>query len=210
MSEDSANNDDTLEGEELGSKIVYQKFRPLPGDCHLVVVQSEGANSALELASLADKDFWNKTHLFYIPDGSSKSYTEQLKALNPRFYHEWPTISAATCHLDVLMSGLKACTRIYIAGTSGAIGKIMISVANAGFDTYKTICDRRGSKARRIQCVHCKGITEDVTSQPATCSHCGLILFVRGHYSRRIGAYQGVCINAEDPNDIPETEEIFV
>ena len=52
-----------------------------------------------------------------------------------------------------------------------------------------------------MQCVHCKGITEDVTTQPATCSHCGLLLLVRDHYSRRLAAFQGVCINAEDRSE---------
>ena len=60
-----------------------------------------------------------------------------------------------------------------------------------------------------MQCVHCKGITENVTTQPATCSHCGLLLLVRDHYSRRIAAFQGVCINAEDPSERPPIEEIF-
>jgi DNA-directed RNA polymerase subunit RPC12/RpoP len=54
-----------------------------------------------------------------------------------------------------------------------------------------------------VQCVHCKGITENVTTQPVTCAHCGLLLFVRDHYSRRLAAFQGVCINAEDPSEVP-------
>jgi dimethylamine monooxygenase subunit C len=60
-----------------------------------------------------------------------------------------------------------------------------------------------------MQCVHCKGITEDVTTNPARCSHCGLMLLVRDHYSRRIGAFQGVCIDAEVPGDVPSMEVAF-
>jgi len=36
-----------------------------------------------------------------------------------------------------------------------------------------------------------------------------LPLLVRDHYSRRLAAFQGVCINAEDRSEIPPTEEIF-
>jgi hypothetical protein len=34
-------------------------------------------------------------------------------------------------------------------------------------------------------------------------------LFVRDHYSRRLAAYQGVCIDAEDPGNIPEVKGIY-
>ena len=67
----------------------------------------------------------------------------------------------------------------------------------------------RGSAARRVQCVHCKGITDNVRISPFTCSHCGLSLLVRDHYSRRIGAFQGVCIDAEEPGTVPQPEELF-
>ena len=60
-----------------------------------------------------------------------------------------------------------------------------------------------------MQCVHCKGITEDVEVDPFQCSHCGLHLFVRDHYSRRLAAYQGVCIDAEDPGNVPPSKGIY-
>jgi predicted RNA-binding Zn-ribbon protein involved in translation (DUF1610 family) len=60
-----------------------------------------------------------------------------------------------------------------------------------------------------MQCVHCKGITEDVETDPFVCGHCGLNLFVRDHYSRRLAAYQGVCIDAEDPGNVPESKGIY-
>ncbi|NBW26193.1 MAG: hypothetical protein EBR89_12560, partial [Betaproteobacteria bacterium] len=76
---------------------------------------------------------------------------------------------------------------------------------------HTAICtEQRGSLVRRMQCVHCKGISENVTTQPAQCAHCGLWLLVRDHYSRRIGAFQGVCIHAEEPGNIPPAVETFV
>ena len=60
-----------------------------------------------------------------------------------------------------------------------------------------------------MQCVHCKGITEDVETDPFVCDHCGLNLFVRDHYSRRLAAYQGVCIDAEDPGNVPAQKGIY-
>ena len=34
-------------------------------------------------------------------------------------------------------------------------------------------------------------------------------LFVRDHYSRRLAAYQGVCIDAEDPGNVPAPKGIY-
>jgi hypothetical protein len=34
-------------------------------------------------------------------------------------------------------------------------------------------------------------------------------LLVRDHYSRRLAAFQGVCIDAEVPGDVPPVEEAF-
>ena len=51
-------------------------------------------------------------------------------------------------------------------------------------------------------------VAEDVTVDPYICPGCGHALFVRDHFSRRLGAFQGVCIDAETPGDVPEPVEI--
>ena len=99
--------------------------------------------------------------------------------------------------------------RLYLSGTEGLIGQAMQAALEAGIDHSSIQTEHRGSLARRVQCVHCKGITEDVTTQPAPCSHCGLLLLVRDHYSRRLAAFQGVCINAEDQSEQVPIEEMF-
>jgi hypothetical protein len=78
-----------------------------------------------------------------------------------------------------------------------------------GIDFGSIVTEHRGSEARRVQCVHCKGITDNVTTQPFICSHCGLTLLVRDHYSRRLAAFQGVCIDAEEPGSAPPPEVRF-
>ncbi len=59
---------------------------------------------------------------------------------------------------------------------------------------------------RRVFCAHCRAMTEPVTVSPATCHGCGLTLEVRDHFSRRLGAYLGVRIDAETPGEIPHEE----
>ena len=100
-------------------------------------------------------------------------------------------------------------TQVYLAGTEGLMGQAMCECTNAGIPFTAVQTEHRGSTARRMQCVHCKGITKDVAIDPFVCSHCGLNLFVRDHYSRRLAAYQGVCIDAEDPGNVPASKGIY-
>ena len=98
--------------------------------------------------------------------------------------------------------------QLYLAGTEGLIGQVTAEALAAGLPGDAIQSEHRGSIARRMQCVHCKGITENVATDPFVCAHCGLTLFVRDHYSRRLGAFQGVCVDAETPGVVPPTEEI--
>ncbi len=99
--------------------------------------------------------------------------------------------------------------QIYLTGTEGLMGQAQNEAMQAGYPFSAIQTEHRGSTARRMQCVHCKGITEDVEIDPFVCSHCGLNLFVRDHYSRRLAAYQGVCIDAEDPGNVPPSKGIY-
>ena len=100
-------------------------------------------------------------------------------------------------------------TQFYLTGTEGLIGQAEREIMMTGLPFAAIQKEHRGSTLRRVQCVHCKGITENVALDPFVCSHCGLSLFVRDHYSRRLGAFQGVCIDAEEPGTAPKPEELF-
>ena len=100
--------------------------------------------------------------------------------------------------------------QLYLAGTEGLIGQGQYEAMAAGIPYRSIQTEHRGSLARRVQCVHCKGITESVRTDPFACVHCGLHLFVRDHYSRRIAAFQGVNIDAEAPGTVPPAVERFL
>ena len=100
-------------------------------------------------------------------------------------------------------------TQLYLTGSEQLLSLAMKTGMEAGLDYAGMQTQHRGSLARRMQCVHCKGFTHDVTTNPANCSHCGLLLLVRDHYSRRLAAFQGVCIDAEDPGNIPDSVELY-
>lgn len=192
----------------IKSRPVYGKLAPRTGTAHLMVADAEGAEAILDMAPSVPDGFFAKTQIIYIPRGSIE-FAGRLRALDPVFLYEGPSIAAALPRLAQCLSSARMGMQLYLAGTEGLIGQAMKLAMDCGIDPSAIMTEHRGSTARRVQCVHCKGITEDVRTQPARCGHCGLMLFVRDHYSRRIAAFQGVCINAEVPGSTPPMEEAF-
>lgn len=175
---------------------------------HLFVLEGEGAQALLE--QKLDGDTLAKLEVLYVPAGSKpKDYGKKLAALGTRDYWEAPTIPVLLNRMNVMLGAARMGLRIYICGTEGFIGQALQVALNHGIDFNSIPTEHRGSESRRVQCVHCKGITDHVKTQPFVCSHCGLTLLVRDHYSRRIGAFQGVCIDAEEPGSAPPPEELF-
>lgn len=193
----------------IKSRPIYRPLTPRPGLVHLIVADGEGAAAILDLAAKTPAGFFARTHVIYIPLGTVTDLIGGLRALAPETLYEAPSLAAAVPRLQQVLSTARMGTRLYLAGTEGLIGQVMRLAIEAGMDHASIEAEHRGSLARRVQCVHCKGITEDVTTQPCVCRHCGLTLLVRDHYSRRIAAFQGVCIDAEDPGTAPPLEEAF-
>ena len=193
----------------IPSRPVYGVLEPRPGTAHLLIADGEGAKAILDLAASAPADFAAKAHMIYIPKAKGQAYIAALSALSLAQFHEAPSYAAAVPRLRRVLSASHMGLQIYLAGTEGLIGQAMLEATQAGILHTAVQTEHRGSLARRVQCVHCKGITEDVTTDPFQCSHCGLNLFVRDHYSRRIAAFQGVRIDAEDPGNVPDPVERF-
>jgi dimethylamine monooxygenase subunit C len=190
------------------SRPVYGTLSPQPGKHHLFVANAEGALAITDMARNAPAGFFDGAEIVFIssPDGK---HIAALEALKPAQFHEAPSFGSVLPRLKQTLANAHMGLRLYLAGTEGLIGQAMQVALEAGIDHTSMQTEHRGSLARRMQCVHCKGITENVTTQPATCAHCGLLLLVRDHYSRRLAAFQGVCINAEDRSEIPLIEEVF-
>ena len=191
------------------SRPVYGELEVRTGKAHLLIADAEGAGAILDLAKSAPKDFLAKAHIIYIPKDAGDKYTAQLEGLGAKQYYAGPSYEAAVTRIQRVLLDASNGLQIYLAGTEGLMGQAMREATNVGYPYSAIQTEHRGSKARRMQCVHCKGITEDVTTDPFECSHCGLNLFVRDHYSRRLAAFQGVCVDAEDPGNVPDKVEII-
>ena len=177
---------------------------------HLFALEGEGALALAEQVAVAGPAFLESTCILYVAHGSQpRAHGAMLHNLGPKDLWEAPTVPTLLTRLRATLSAATMGTRLYVAGTEGFIGLAMQVAMELGVDPASIITEHRGSLARRVQCVHCKGITENVTTSPCRCGHCGLAMLVRDHYSRRIGAFQGVNIDAEAPGTAPPPEELF-
>lgn len=192
----------------IKSRPIYGELVPKAGKSQLFIADGEGAGAIIDLAKKAQSDFFSGAHIIYIPRETGEKYLKQLEKLAAPQFYIGPSFGAALPRIRRVLSDAHNGLQIYLSGSEGVIGQAMREAIEVGYPHTSIQTEHRGSKARRMQCVHCKGITEEVTTDPFICSHCGLNLFVRDHYSRRIAAFQGVCIDAENPGNVPDAVEI--
>jgi dimethylamine monooxygenase subunit C len=195
----------------MKSRPVYPGFSPdIKAKHNLIAAEGEGAAAVFAMAPKVPTDFFSRTTILYCPTGSAgKDYEAKLGNLHPNALWVLPTLETAMFRLNGALDNATMGTRLYVSGTEPFIGSALQAALEHGIDHHSVVTEHRGSAHRRVQCVHCKGFTENVTISPVVCAHCGLNLLVRDHYSRRLGAFQGVCIDAEVRGELPPTEELF-
>jgi dimethylamine monooxygenase subunit C len=177
---------------------------------HLVASAGEGALAVEELFGRAPDGFRaHATILFAAGVSAPAGHAGRLQALGAQSIHLAPTVPTLLVRLNALLAEVTMGTRLYAAGTEGFVGQVMQLALGHGMDHQSISTEHRGSLARRVQCVHCKGIIEDVTTQVVACAHCGIPLLVRDHYSRRLAAFMAVSVDAEAPGEVPPAQEIY-
>lgn len=202
----------TVFEKSIRSRPVYGVLQPRAGTAHLCVADGEGAGAIRDLFAKAGADapaMLAKTHIIYVPGANGTDEFASLEALGAVQCYRSPSFWAAESRLRKVLADAHMGLQVYLAGTETLIGLAQRDVMEAGLPHDAVQTEHRGSLSRRVQCVHCKGITENVTTDPYVCSHCGLNLFVRDHYSRRLAAFQGVNIDAEEPGNVPPAVERF-
>ena len=170
---------------------------------HIFAIEAEGVDAVLDQVKTTGTAFLSASEFLCVGPAV------RLETLKAQDLWTAPTIPILLYRLRAMLQNAKMGLRLYVAGTEGFIGQVMQVAIECGIDFNSIRTEHRGSEARRVQCVHCKGITDDVKTQPVICTHCGLSLLVRDHYSRRIAAFQGVCIDAEEPGTAPAPELMF-
>lgn len=196
----------------IRSRPVYGELAYRPGSAHLMVADGEGAGALVDLVARAGAEaptLLAHAHIIYMPGPDGTDDTAALRALGAAQFYRSPSYASAEERLRKVLADARMGVQVYLAGTEGLIGQAQREAMAAGLPHDAVQTEHRGSTVRRVQCVHCKGITENVRTDPFICGHCGLSLFVRDHYSRRLAAFQGVNIDAEDPGKVPPAVERF-
>lgn len=196
-----------VDAPSIRSRPVYAPLEPRLASLHLIVADGEGAEAVVDLLAKENdrSQMLAAAHVMYCPGPSGVDLAARLEALGAAQFFRAPSIPALLPRLQRVLSAAHMGTQVYLAGSEGLIGQAEREVMATGFPYNAIQKEQRGSTLRRVQCVHCKGITENVATDPFQCSHCSLNLFVRDHYSRRMAAFQGVNIDAEDPGLVPES-----
>jgi uncharacterized protein YfaQ (DUF2300 family) len=194
----------------IKSRPVYGVLKARKGQAQVIAADSDGIQAVLRMAAAAPEGHFASAQIIYV--ATTKPATEDLQSLRqlaPGNFYSVADLAAALPKLAEMLSTAHMGTQLYLAGSESLIGLLMRVAVEAGLEHTSIATEHCGTLARRVQCVHCKGITEQVTTQPVVCEHCGLLLFVRDHYSRRIAAFMGVCVNAEEPDTTPPMELRF-
>ena len=194
--------------EGIKSRPVYTTLSARPGHAQIVVAEGGGAAAVRDLLRSVDAGFLGRTHVVYQPLTGDRPPAD-LEATAVATYDETSTEAETAARFAAHLESAGMGAQVYLAGTEAFIGRTMLVALEAGIDHQAIQAEHRGSLERRVQCVHCKTVTDHVRTQPVACSGCGLMLLVRDHYSRRIGAFQGVNVDAEEPGTAPPPEEVF-
>lgn len=109
-----------------------------------------------------------------------------------------PSIEALYLRLQMLLEQAQAGTRLYVCGDESFLWHVYRLARHAGLLADEIELFRQGER-RRLYCVHC-GHFQDIGSEgESSCGQCRVKLLVREHFSRRLGAYMGVCIDPDSP-----------
>ncbi len=85
-----------------------------------------------------------------------------------------------------------AAERLCARGSEPFVWDVSAVGEAAGLGAGEIALAHDGSPRRRVRCVHCKAVIEDVATSLVDCPGCGAALRVRHHFSRRLRAFQGI------------------
>lgn len=175
---------------------------------HVVIAEGDGGLAVLKL--LQQKYPSQQVKGFFVKSPNAlKNYADIISSLAPEEFKIYGNTNEA---LNSLKKSLADCcmgSRFYLAGSEGfiwSVAKVLASVGVQDDDIDKELC---GTLARSVYCVHCKAITHDAHHNVVACSGCQRQLFIRDHFSRRLGAYMGLMVDAEQPGVLPSIQEVY-
>lgn len=173
---------------ESASRPRYAPLSPVAGTQQIIVADRDGLEAALNLLTGAPAAFVAASVLI-VAGGDSVVLAGSPPA--GRCIVAADTDGALAALAGVLADADMG-ARLYLAGGDPMLSVLRRGALAAGLSADAIQAEACGAPRRRVRCMHCGTITEDVVADRLTCSSCGLELAVRDHYSQRLAAYQGV------------------
>jgi hypothetical protein len=199
----------------IKSKPVYEPLRADTGGRYHLMLGSGVGREPLRrvLAQLRDAqpEALVRTQVLYVPaPGKPVHAAEHFEVDGLAAVRLFGSSGALLEDFRTLLEQSLMGTRLYVGGPESFIGIVMKLALEFNLNKDEIRAEECGTLARRIHCIHCRAITEDVRTNIVKCAGCGLWLLVRDHYSRRLAAYMGVMADAEAPGELPEIKEVFL
>lgn len=175
---------------------------------HVVIAEGDGGIAVLKLfQQMCPRE---PIKLLFADDASaSKKYADIITKLVPEGLQVCDSGEAALAALREQLPDCLMGTQFYVAGSEAFIWAVLDELKVYGVQDRNVEKELSGTLARSVYCVHCKTTDKNVHHSIHQCSGCGRHLFVRDHFSRRLGAYMGVMVDAEEPGNVPAAEEIY-
>ncbi len=175
---------------------------------HVVIAEGDGGIAVLKLfQQMCPRE---PIKLLFADDASaSKKYADIITKLVPEGLQVSESGEAVLAALREQLPDCLMGTQFYVAGSEAFIWAVLDELKVFGVQDRNVEKELSGTLARSVYCVHCKTTDKNVHHSIHQCSGCGRHLFVRDHFSRRLGAYMGVMVDAEEPGNIPAAEEIY-
>jgi hypothetical protein len=199
----------------IKSKPIYEPLRADTGGRYHLMLGSGVGREPLRrvLAQLRDAqpEALARTRVLYVPaSGEAGGGADYFQGERPAAVRLFENSGALLEEFRTLLERSLMGTRLYVGGPESFIGIVMKLALEFNLNKDEIRAEECGTLARRIHCIHCRAITEDVRTNIVKCTGCGLWLLVRDHYSRRLAAYMGVMADAEAPGELPEIKEVFL
>lgn len=193
----------------IKSKPIYTSLRwHEAATAHLVLATGVGGLSVLKLFQQMHP-VQPVTVLYGKYGQMDADYSDTLKKVVPENLSIYKFEEDLLAQLQVLLNSARMGLRLYVAGSEGFIWDVVRTAKPFGIQEAEVMKEQTDTLSRSVYCVHCKTTTKFVTTNITSCSGCERMLFVRDHFSRNLGAYMGLMVDAEAPGQLPEIEEIY-
>lgn len=102
-------------------------------------------------------------------------------------------------HLRISHVGMQ----LHVQGDESFLWKVRTVAMDAGLLADEITLSLNSGQgeggSRSVFCVHCARLQDATDAALHTCCQCAVVLEVRQHFSERLGAYIGVCADADHP-----------